>query len=146
MNTQETEALATELAGTKCPRCGGTGDAASGGWSCLSCHGTGYLFDDSVRVLCPPALCQAGVLQVDYKGQKLGDAHKPCAGRGWTASRDSMTWHRALKAVGALSVAYHLRSGVVMVEWYPDRMPGWSREATALLTALAQGGATCNLT
>ena len=141
MNTQETEALATELAGTKCPRCGGTGDAASGGWSCLSCHGTGYLFDDSVRVLCPPALCQAGVLQVDYKGQKLGDAHKPCAGRGWTASLDFVTWCWAFERVGAQTVVIDLASREVALHWRGNPpVCGYDGKGERLLTPLAQEG------
>ena len=82
-----TKALATELAGTKCPKCGGTGDAKSGGWNCLCCHGIGYLLGNSVREPCSCSACYA-----------LGHAVCGCcAGRGWTASMDLAVWLEATR-------------------------------------------------
>ena len=131
MNQQETEALATRLAGTKCQKCGGTGDAASGGWNCLCCRGTGYLFPDSVRVPCSCSACYA-----------LGHAVCGCcAGHDWTPSHDFVTWRNAMVRAGytieekttpdGYSVVVH--DGLTKVHsraiWH---------DAKALLTALAR--------
>ena len=70
---------------------------------CECCHGKVKVFDDSVRVPCPLALCKNGILQADYRGQKLGGVHKACDGRGWTAlsrREDLVTWWQVLDTKG----------------------------------------------
>lgn len=138
MNQQETEALATELAGTECQTCDGVGGQEEGAGECANCHGTGYLFDASVRVPCNSVTIRDDMDRLRHFHIGIGWADG-C--RGWTASMDRRVWEPAVSKAG-----YKVDIGWMPFTKYlkiPVRLPNGKRndlcdDTERLLTALAQ--------
>ena len=140
-----TKALATELAGKRCPRLGdevhrGPKILPTDPEPCLFCHGIGYLFPDAVRMPC----CQ---IHQKFENAPYGTSFRnmSCAEAGcpgWTASRDFVTWCWALHNAGyqvVMDLDLALFVFVFSREPVPEGVePKHWVDAEALLTALAR--------